>query len=171
MYQIHHVWMHSLPAIFLPTLLIPGTVSTGFIFAYAYMCIHYLWHLPPPTGATPSPTSRQNLFHPPILWFCGRKNKKGKKNMAFLLVWDKYIYTGRFLVLFPCIYVLQPKLIHLYQSSSLLFSHLPIVASASLRLLYLFLYSEHINHIQVFGFLPPPYPSDASFIISVTCVQ
>jgi hypothetical protein len=28
--------------------------------------------------------------------------------MMFLLVWDKDSYTGRFLVLFPCIYVLHP---------------------------------------------------------------
>jgi hypothetical protein len=60
-------------------------------------------------------------------------------------------------VLFPSIYVLQPKLVHLYQSSSLLPISLPMVASASLRLLYSFLYSKHINHIQVLGFLPFPY--------------
>jgi hypothetical protein len=36
---------------------------------------------------------------------------------------------------------------------------LPIVASASLRSLYSLLYSEHINYIQVFGFLPFTYPS------------
>jgi hypothetical protein len=29
-------------------------------------------------------------------------------------------YTGSFLELFPCIYVLQPQLVHFYQSSSLL---------------------------------------------------
>jgi hypothetical protein len=56
---------------------------------------------------------------------------------------------------------LQPKPVHLYQTSSLLPSSLPIVASASLRLLYSFLYSEHINYIQVFGFLPFSYPSCA----------
>jgi hypothetical protein len=59
-------------------------------------------------------------------------------------------------VLFPCTCVLQPKLVHLYQTSSLLSSPLPIVVSASLRVLCSFLYSEHINHIQVFGFLPFP---------------
>jgi hypothetical protein len=62
-------------------------------------------------------------------------------------------------VLFPCIWVLQSKLVHLYQTSSLLPSPLPIVHSASLRLQYSFLYSEHIKHIQVFGFLPLSYPS------------
>jgi hypothetical protein len=52
-------------------------------------------------------------------------------------------------------------LVHLYQTSSLLPGPLPIVASASLRLLYSLLYSEHINHIQVFCFLPFPYSSCA----------
>jgi hypothetical protein len=53
-----------------------------------------------------------------------------------LLVWDKDSYTERFLALLPCIYVLQFKLVHLYQTSSLLPGHLPIVTSVSLRLLY-----------------------------------
>jgi hypothetical protein len=48
-------------------------------------------------------------------------------------------------------------LIHLYQTSSLLPDPLPIMASASLRLLYSLVYSGHINHIQVLGFLPFPY--------------
>jgi hypothetical protein len=53
---------------------------------------------------------------------------------------------------------LQPELIHLYQISSLLPGHLPIVASVSSRLLYLLLYSEHIKHFQVLDFLPFPIP-------------
>jgi hypothetical protein len=57
----------------------------------------------------------------------------------------------------PCTCILQPTLAHLYQISSLLPGPFPILASASLRLLYLLLYSEHINHIQVLGFLPFPY--------------
>jgi hypothetical protein len=80
--------------------------------------------------------------------------------MAFLLVWDKDSYIGRFLVLFPCIDVLQSKLVHLYHTASLLPSPPPIVYFASLRLPYLLLYSEHINNIQVLGFLPFPYPSN-----------
>jgi hypothetical protein len=61
--------------------------------------------------------------------------------------------------LLPCTCVLQPELVHLYQTSPLLPSHLPIVASVSLRLLYLLLYSGHIRHFQVLGFLPFPIPS------------
>jgi hypothetical protein len=60
-------------------------------------------------------------------------------------------------VLLPCTCILQPELFHLYQTSSLLPSPFPIVASASIRLLYLLFYSEHINHIQVLGFLPFSY--------------
>jgi hypothetical protein len=56
--------------------------------------------------------------------------------MAFLLLWDKESYTGRLLMLFPCICILQPKLVHLYQTSSLLPSPFPIVASVSSRFLY-----------------------------------
>jgi hypothetical protein len=51
--------------------------------------------------------------------------------------------------LFPCICVLQSKLVHLYQTSSLLPCPLPIVASASLQLVYSFLYSEHIIAILI----------------------
>jgi hypothetical protein len=43
---------------------------------------------------------------------------------------------------------------YLYQTSSLLHRPFPTVDSASLRLLYSFLYHKHINHIQVFGFFP-----------------
>jgi hypothetical protein len=48
-----------------------------------------------------------------------------------LIVWDKDNNTERFLVLLPCTCVLQPTLVHLYQTSSLFPGSLPIVASAS----------------------------------------
>jgi hypothetical protein len=68
----------------------------------------------------------QILLRPLVLWFCWRRNiKDNKKNMTFLLVWNKDSYTGRFLVLFPCICVLQLKLVHLYHTSSLLPRALP----------------------------------------------
>jgi hypothetical protein len=53
-----------------------------------------------------------------------------------LRVWNKNSYTERFLVLLPCTCVLQPTLVHLCQTSLLLLGPLPIVASASLKLLY-----------------------------------
>jgi hypothetical protein len=128
------------------------------IFTFTYVCTHYLGHFSTPLPLIPMPL--QNLLHPLPLRFCWRKNiKDKKKNIAFLLVWDEVSSTGRFFVLFLYIYILQPKLVHLYQTSSLLSSPFPTVASASLRLLYSFLYSEHINYIQVLCFLPFPYPS------------
>jgi hypothetical protein len=63
--------------------------------------------------------------------------------------------------------LLQPTLVHLCQTSSLFPGPLLIVASACLRLLYLLLYSEHINHIQVLGFLPFPYSSHVRSPLSV----
>jgi hypothetical protein len=51
------------------------------------------------------------------------------------------------------------QLAQLYHIFSLIPSHLLIVAATSLKWLYSLLYSEHINHIQVLGFLPFPYYS------------
>jgi hypothetical protein len=68
---------------------------------------------------------------------------------------------------FPCTFVLQSKLVHLYQTSSLLLSLIPVAASASLRLLYSFLYSEHIDYIQILGFLSCPYSSCTCSPLSV----
>jgi hypothetical protein len=110
------------------------------------------------------PPSLPPLPHPASVQFCWRKNIRDKKSIAFLLVWDKDSYTERFLALLPCTCVLQSTLVHLYQTSSLLPSPVPIVASASLRL-YSLLYSEHVNHIQVF--LPFPYSSHAHSLFSV----
>jgi hypothetical protein len=61
-------------------------------------------------------------------------------------------------VLLLCTCELQPTLVHLQQTSSLLLGPLPKVVSANLRWLYLNLYNKHINHIQVLGFLPFPIP-------------
>jgi hypothetical protein len=83
--------------------------------------------------------------------------------MAFLLVWDKDSYTGRFLVLFSFIYVLQPKLVHIYQTFSLLHSPLPIMASASLRLLFIPIQCAHQPHSS---FRFPSLPLSLLFMIS-----
>jgi hypothetical protein len=91
--------------------------------------VHTLFRpsLPPaPTPALFPPTSfasRQNLFIP-ILQFCWREDiRDNKKDIAFLLVWDKDSYTERFLALLPCTCVLSPELVHLYQTSWLLPGH------------------------------------------------
>jgi hypothetical protein len=133
-----------------------------------FYCFYIYLHVYTLFGPRPPPASRQNLFCPLVLWLCWRENiRDNKKNTVFSLIWDKDNYTERFLALFPGTCVLKPILVHLYQTSSLLPSPLPIVASASLRLLYSLLYSEHINHIQVLGFLPFPYSSHAHSFLSV----
>jgi hypothetical protein len=91
--------------------------------------------------------------------FLEKKTLALLRKTVFLLVWDKDSYTERLLALLPRTCVLQPTLIHLYQTSSIFLSLLPIVAFASLKLLYLLLYSEHLNHIQVLDFLPFTYSS------------
>jgi hypothetical protein len=99
--------------------------------------------------------------------FVEEKIWDNKKDIVFLLVWDKDSYTERFLALPPCTCILQSTLTHLYQTSSLLLGHIPIVASVTLRLLYSLLCSGHINLIQVLGFLPFPYSSCMHFPLSV----
>jgi hypothetical protein len=64
-----------------------------------------------------------------------------------LVGWDKGSCMGRFLSLLPCTCVLQPTLVYLYKTSSLLPGPCPIVASASLRWLYLLLYSSTVHLI------------------------
>jgi hypothetical protein len=126
------------------------------------MCVHCLAISPPCSPPVPSfhhLASRQNLFCP-LFWFCWRENMRDNKNdIAFLLVWDKDSYTKKVLALLPCTSVFQHELVHLYQTSSLLPGHLPFVASVSIRLLYLLLYSGHIKNFQVLGFLHFPYSS------------
>jgi hypothetical protein len=129
------------------------------------MCVYIVW-------ATPRLRCGLNLFSPLVLWFCWRENiSENKKDTVFLLVWDKDVYTERFLALLPCTCVLQPTLVHLYQTVSLLPGPLPIVTSASLRLLYSLLYSENINHFQVLGFLPFPYSSCVHSPLSVSLMS
>jgi hypothetical protein len=84
-----------------------------------------------------------------------------------LLVWDKDSYTERFLVLLPCTCVLQDTWVCFYQTSSVLPGPIPIVASDNLRLLYSLHNREHINHIQVLGFLSFPYFSCVCSTLSV----
>jgi hypothetical protein len=84
--------------------------------------------------------------------------------VVFLLVWDSY--SGRFLVLFPCMCALHSKLVHLYQTSSLLPSPLPTVPSASLRLLY-FSYTVSTSTTFKFSVLPLSYPSHGRSPLSV----
>jgi hypothetical protein len=122
-------------------------VKSCFLFLLFY-CFYIYSHVytllaaphPPPPPCVPCPTSEQNLFHPLILRFCWRENTKdNKKDTTFLLLWDKDSYTERFIAFVLCTCLLQPTLVHLYQTTSLLPCPLTIVATACLKLLYLFL--------------------------------
>jgi hypothetical protein len=93
------------------------TLLAPYSSSYPFLC-----HLPLPTSANyttlpPGRACSALLFSD----FVEIKNIKDKRrNMMFLLVWDKDSYIGSFFVLFPCIYVLQLQLVHLFYSSSLL---------------------------------------------------
>jgi hypothetical protein len=89
------------------------------VLTFTYTCIHCLLH----------------LLHPllpsrfcPLLQLCWRENiSDNKKDISFLLIWDKDSYTERIIVLLPCACVLQPTLVHFYQTSLLLPGPLPTV--------------------------------------------
>jgi hypothetical protein len=40
----------------------PGTVATGIIFSFTNMCIHYLYHIQPPTPSPPPPSQLGSVF-------------------------------------------------------------------------------------------------------------
>jgi hypothetical protein len=120
------------------------------------MCIHCLGHLlllPTATFLSPLPTpltSRQSL-----LQFCWRADiSNNKKDIAFLLIWGKDSYTERFLAVLPCTCVLQHKLIHFYQTSSLFPSHL-----LHFKVTILALLQWTHQTLSSFGFSTFPYSS------------
>jgi hypothetical protein len=84
-----------------------------------------------------TPLTCTNLSFPagPVLPSCSPtlyEEKRKKLKMIFLLVGDKGRYPESFLVIFPCIYVLQPQLVHYLKFSSFYFSPFLIVLSTSL---------------------------------------
>jgi hypothetical protein len=122
----------------------------GFFYClFIYLYVHTLFGpslLPVPSLSPPPPSLPGRTCSVFFTSFVEEKtsdNKKdkiylldNKKDKIFLLVWDKDSYTERFLALLPCTSVLQPKLIHLYLTFSLIPGHLPILTSVTLRLLY-----------------------------------
>jgi hypothetical protein len=98
----------------------------SFFYSFIHMCIHCLGHFFP---LPPASHHHHPHFQAEPVQVCWRVDiSNNKKDIAFLLVWDKDSYTERFLALLPCIGVLQPKLINLYLTSSLLPGHLPILS-------------------------------------------
>jgi hypothetical protein len=100
MYQIYYTWIHpSLILLYAPPP-IPGILSRDIDFVFTFMCTYFL-HCIHPSTAFPcqlpllidtNPSSPKR----PVLPFCSpifrRKND-------ILLVWNKSIYTGSFLVI------------------------------------------------------------------------
>jgi hypothetical protein len=132
-----------------------------FIYSYVHTLLgSFLPPAPCPFPLPPIPlTSLRNLFCP-FLQFCWREDINSNKNdIAFLLVWDKDNYTEGFLALFPCTCVSQPELFHLYQNSSLLDSHLPIVASCQFKITILTPLQWAHQTLSSFGFPTFPYSS------------
>jgi hypothetical protein len=85
MYQIYHTWIYLLyHSLLFPPPLIPGTVSTGIIFPFTYMCTHFLHCIHPPTlFLLHSPLLLiQDLFTPLFSGFVEEK-RENKKNMTF----------------------------------------------------------------------------------------
>jgi hypothetical protein len=85
-----------------------------------------------------------------------------------LLAWDKGSYTERFLALLLCTGVLQPELVHLYQTVLFTISRSPSHSGLCLFKITLFtLYSGYIKHFKILGFLPFPYSSSMCSLLIV----
>jgi hypothetical protein len=93
---LSHSWnrfnrYHYCIYIFVYTIVGPYSPS----YPLSLLPLHFHWYQQPSP-----PTPWAGPFLPFFLRFFRRKK------MTFLLVWDKGSYTGIFLVIFPCIYVL-----------------------------------------------------------------
>jgi hypothetical protein len=156
---------------FIFSIFLPFSLVSSFFYLFIYSYVHTLFgpflSLPPhflPLPCTPL-ASRQNLFCP-LLQFSWREDiNNNKKVIAFLLVWDKGSYTKKFLALLPRTWVSQPKLIHLYQTSSLVL----MLISRGLKILYSFLFREYTSHIHLLKFLLSPSFSYIWPVLRVNC--
>jgi hypothetical protein len=111
-----------------------------FLNSFIHMCIHCLGHFSPATPCPlPLPPTSPRFQVEPVLPFSPILLKTGHKQQerqSVFASWDKDSYTERFLALLPCVSVLQPKLIHLYLTFSLVPNPFPILTSVALRFLY-----------------------------------
>jgi hypothetical protein len=84
-YQLYHTWIHPSTPLLYPSCPIRGIIPACIIFAFTYMHTHFLHyspsyplplHLPPPTGASPSPWAGH------VLSFCSSilQKRKEKEN-------------------------------------------------------------------------------------------
>jgi hypothetical protein len=133
-----------------------------------YMCIHCLHHIYPLISFPrdlPCPSNANLPFHPsePVLmccsWFCRRKNKR---NMAFLLVWDKDSYVGASLCCSNAYVYYSPNWV---TSSSPLHSSLVCFPWWSKSVYNFYIYFCTVNASSIFRFLvsfPCPIPPGRS---------
>jgi hypothetical protein len=122
-YQIYDTWIHcpSCPISLSFISLLPWFLEQfqQVWFLHLHTCVHIICsififlHTFPTTSSlplVPNPTPK-DLFCPPVPWFYRRKRVKDE-NMMLLLVWGKDSYRRSFHMIFPCIHVLQPQLVH-----------------------------------------------------------
>jgi hypothetical protein len=140
------------------------------LFIYSYVHTLFGTFLPPcpqcpPTPPTPSLPGRgcSALFSN----FDEEKTSNNKEDIEVLLVWDKDSYSERFLALLPCTCVLQPKLIHLCLTSSLLPSHLPILTSVSFKITILVHLQWTCQTLSSFEF--PTFPIPPVCVLHLAC--
>jgi hypothetical protein len=95
------------------------------------------------------------------------KRRQIKEKTAFLLVWDKKQLYREISRAVSTHMFINTHIGSFLWDLFLLPGLLPIVASDSLRLFCLILYSKHINHIQGLGFLSFPFSSSVHFPLSM----
>jgi hypothetical protein len=117
-----------------------------FIVFYIYLNVYILFVAP----------AGQNLLCS-LLWLCWRGNIRGNKKDIALRLWDKYSYSEKFLALLPCTCYCKPRWFFSTRPLHYFQDPFPIVSSVNLRLLYSLPNREHINYIEVLGFLFFPY--------------
>jgi hypothetical protein len=161
-FMIKRVWTLARKPFFPPDLCLFIYLFLSF-FKTLFYCFCVYLHVYPLFGLRLSSLFLGRTCYPLLFSdFIEEKTWEITKKIAFLLVWNKNNYRE-----IPSV-VARHMCITTHISSPLpdLFttpSPLSIVASANLRLLHLLLYSDHINHIQVLGFLPFPVPPVCSF--------
>jgi hypothetical protein len=136
---------------------IPGIIWTGIIFFHLHACLHSIctiFTLPPPSSpSSPLPLvpNSQNLFHPPALQCCKRK----KWHFCLFQIATQGVSLWHFHVYmyYNPNWFISP--IFLLSTSDPLL----MVISTDLKILYLFLYREYINHVHLLNFLLLPSPT------------
>jgi hypothetical protein len=147
------------PSFFISPLPHSWTASADTIFPFTYICTQYLHHIHPPPfpnllhHPTGTNSPRQDMFQPPVDWFCVRKEEKN----------DIFGYLRELHRVLPCGISTFICIIAWFGLSPLFFffylSHFLTMFSTYLKILNSFLYRQYINHFYLFNFLLLPSPS------------